>query len=54
VMDGGRIVQRGPHARLLEETGGVYRRLWGAQAQARSWRILSVPARNQESLISNP
>jgi ATP-binding cassette, subfamily B, bacterial IrtB/YbtQ len=54
VMDGGRIVQRGPHARLLEETGGVYRRLWGAQAQARSWRILSAPARNQESLISNP
>jgi ATP-binding cassette subfamily B protein len=42
VMDEGRIVQRGTQERLLEETGGVYRRLWDAQAQARSWRIAAA------------
>lgn len=44
VMDQGRIVQRGTHERLLEETGGVYRGLWDAQAQARSWRIAASPS----------
>ena len=33
VFDGGRIVQRGVHDRLLQDTHGKYYELWNAQAQ---------------------
>lgn len=33
VFDGGRIVQHGSHEALLADEGGLYRRLWDAQAQ---------------------
>ena len=32
VFDGGRIAERGSHERLLE-AGGLYARLWNAQAR---------------------
>ncbi|WP_051341151.1 ABC transporter ATP-binding protein [Azospirillum halopraeferens] len=35
VMDGGRIVEDGPHATLIEKAG-LYARLWGLQAGARA------------------
>lgn len=41
VIDRGRIVQRGAHRDLLADSDGLYRRLWDAQMQARSWRIAS-------------
>ena len=44
VIDRGQIVQRGPHDRLLAEEGGLYRRLWDAQSQSRSWRIAGMAA----------
>ena len=44
VIDRGRIVQRGPHDRLLAEEGGLYRRLWDAQSRSRSWRIAGAAA----------
>lgn len=33
VFDGGQIVQRGVHDRLLQDTNGKYYELWNAQAQ---------------------
>lgn len=33
VFDGGQIVQRGVHDRLLQDTHGKYYELWNAQAQ---------------------
>lgn len=33
VFDGGRIVQQGSHEELLKEEGGLYFRMWNAQAQ---------------------
>ena len=44
VIDRGRIVQRGPHDRLLAEEAGLYRRLWDAQSRSRSWRIAGSAA----------
>ncbi|TWT15275.1 ABC transporter ATP-binding protein [Reyranella sp. CPCC 100927] len=41
VIDQGRIVQRGSHQDLLAVPDGLYRRLWDAQMQARTWRITS-------------
>jgi len=41
VIDQGSIVQRGAHHDLLADSEGLYRRLWDAQMQARSWRIAS-------------
>ncbi len=50
VVDRGRIVQRGPHDRLVEE-GGVYGRLhrsWVAQHNPDSSAVASPPAAEQE------
>ena len=33
VLDGGKIVQEGSHDKLLQETDGLYYRMWVAQAQ---------------------
>ena len=30
VVDAGRIVQRGPHSRLVEETGSIYAKLYAS------------------------
>ena len=38
VFDGGQIVQRGVHDRLLQDTHGKYYELWNAQTQQRLWR----------------
>ena len=38
VLDGGRVVQRGDHARLMAE-GGIYRRFVALRQQAAAWRI---------------
>jgi len=39
VLDQGRIVERGRHDALLA-TGGLYHRLWQAQAAARDWQLI--------------
>ena len=38
VLERGRIVQRGRHAELIEETTGLYHRLWTAQEGEHAWR----------------
>ncbi|AHB49683.1 ABC transporter [Hyphomicrobium nitrativorans NL23] len=38
VLDRGRIVESGRHERLLED-GGLYARLWNAQARAAGWSV---------------
>ena len=39
VVDGGRIVQRGTHDRLVGDERGVYYRMWNARRKARDWRF---------------
>lgn len=38
VLDGGRVVEQGPHGELLDE-GGRYARLWAERERARGWRL---------------
>ena len=38
VLDGGMVVERGPHARLMAE-GGVYARLWHRQKEGEACRV---------------
>ncbi|MEM9113889.1 MAG: ABC transporter ATP-binding protein [Myxococcota bacterium] len=38
VLDGGRVVERGPHEALVE-AGGAYQHLWETQMENRQWRV---------------
>ena len=48
VLDEGRIVERGPHARLLAE-GGVYAQLWNRQREADAARAVLKRAADAEA-----
>lgn len=39
VVDGGRIVQRGSHAELIQQPGGRYRQSWTDRERASNWRL---------------
>jgi len=39
VLDGGRIVQTGTHADLVQQKDGRYARMWAAQQRVKSWHV---------------
>jgi len=43
VLDGGRLVQSGTHAQLLQQEGR-YRRMWQVQQQVKNWHVGSAAA----------
>lgn len=52
VVDGGRLIQRGTHAELMQQ-GGQYAMLWEKRLTARSWKIAAEPKQQSIDTADN-